>query len=78
MDSATISRYEKARHYAEEPQRIHIRTLTAEFEGKNHTHGLYYAQGHWTCDCDHFIRDRSCSHSLAAERLLGVMAPHQD
>jgi hypothetical protein len=72
-----ISRYQKAREYAEEPQRIHIRSLTAEFEGKHHTHGLSYAQGHWHCDCDEYVRHHTCSHSMAAERVLHDVAPEQ-
>lgn len=75
MDSETISRYQKARDYTTEPERIHIRSLTAEFEGKHHTHGLTYAQGHWNCDCDEFVRHHACSHSMAAGRMMRNMAP---
>jgi hypothetical protein len=75
MDSDTIARYQKAREYAEEPARLRIRSLTAEFEGRHHTHGVTYAQGRWRCDCDEFVRSRACCHSLAAERVLAEMAP---
>jgi hypothetical protein len=52
MHSDLISKIEKARHYATQPERIAIQTLTATFRGGNNDHVITVDAGVWRCDCD--------------------------
>ena len=70
-----ISKIQKAREYAREPERIHFRELQAEFDGKNGQHSVEFHKGHWHCDCAYFRDHRTCSHTMAMECVLGVAAP---
>lgn len=75
LDSGMISKIEKARTYATEPERIHFRTLEVEFDGRNGNHQVDFRDGHWHCDCGYFRGHHTCSHTMAMEKILGVMAP---
>jgi hypothetical protein len=46
-----------------------------EFDGNNGNHKVDFHDGHWHCDCDYFRGHHTCSHTMAMERVLGVMAP---
>ena len=37
-----------------------------------------FREGHWHCDCDYFRNHHTCSHTMAMERVLGVMAPAEE
>jgi hypothetical protein len=78
LDSGMINKIQKAREYASEPERIHFRSLEVEFEGKNGNHSVDFREGHWNCDCDYFRSHHTCSHTMAMERVLGVMAPAEE
>jgi hypothetical protein len=75
LDSGMINKIHKAREYAEEPERIHFASLEVDFDGKNGNHKVGFEEGHWRCDCDYFRHHATCSHTMAMERVLGVMAP---
>ncbi|HEX2093157.1 MAG TPA: hypothetical protein VHG28_12180, partial [Longimicrobiaceae bacterium] len=77
LDSGMISKIEKARTYASEPERIHFQALKVEFDGRNGNHEVEFEDGHWHCDCSFFRSHGTCSHTMAMERVLGVMAPHE-
>ncbi len=77
MDSAMISKIQKARRYAEDPTRIIFNEFAVTIQGDNHPHTLSYRQGEWSCDCDYFNHRGYCSHTMAMERVLGVMLPQQ-
>lgn len=75
MDSGMIRKYEKAKLYAEERDRINIQSLTVSFDGKNNPHIVELQNGDWNCDC-HFFRTRGrCSHTMALEIILDDMVP---
>jgi hypothetical protein len=75
MDSGMIGKIQKARLYAEEPERIQFEQFAATFEGTNSRHTVSYNQGTWHCTCNFFAGRGVCSHTMALERLLGVMLP---
>ena len=75
LDSGMINKIQKAKTYASEPERIHFQSLKVEFEGNNGQHRVEFDDGHWRCDCDYFRGHHTCSHTMAMERVLGVMAP---
>jgi hypothetical protein len=77
LDSGMINKIQKAKTYAAEPERIHFRSLAVAFDGKNGQHQVEFGEGHWRCDCDYFHGHRTCSHTMAMERVLGVMSPEE-
>lgn len=72
MNSSMIGKIEKARRYAEEPQRAQIQQLTVKFEGEHDTYHVTFDGGEWSCDCHSFsaLQLGTCSHIMAMERLL--------
>lgn len=75
MDSGMIRKYEKAKLYAEERDRIHIDSIKINFDGKNNPHKVELNKGDWNCDC-HFFKTRGrCSHTMALEIILDDLIP---
>ncbi|HET8657126.1 MAG TPA: SWIM zinc finger family protein [Longimicrobiaceae bacterium] len=77
FDSGMINKVQKAKLYADEPERIHFTDLTVEFDGRNNPHTVQFHEGRWTCDCSYFHTHQTCSHVMALDRVLGVMSPHE-
>ena len=75
MDSGMIGKIEKSKRYAEEPERIRFEEFRVTFQGTNSHHTTSYKQGTWHCSCNFFSTRGVCSHTMAMERLLGVMLP---
>ncbi len=75
MDSGMIGKIQKSKLYAEEPERICFEQFQVTFKGTNSKHRLSYEQGDWHCTCNFFASRGVCSHTMAMERLLGVMLP---
>lgn len=75
LDSGLINKIQKAREYAEEPERIHFQDLRVQFDGKHNQHTVEFHEGQWQCDCGYFRGHQTCSHVMAMDRVLGVMAP---
>ena len=75
MDSGMIGKIQKAKRYAEEPDRICFEQFQVTIEGTNSEHMVSYKQGTWHCTCNFFATRGVCSHTMAMERLLGVMLP---
>lgn len=75
MNSSMIGKIEKARRYAQEPERIRIAALTATFHGSNDDYALTLSAGGWQCTCHTFEQFGSCAHIMAAQRLLAPMLP---
>lgn len=71
MDSAMISKIEKSKRYAEEPERVNIESLSVSFRGDNNTHHVFYDRGKWQCGCHFFAQRGVCSHTMALERIFG-------
>ena len=77
MNSSLIGKIEKAKRYAAEKDRIHIRSLEVRFDGENDPHDVALRDGHWHCSCDFFAGWGVCSHTMALERVLDGMLPRE-
>ena len=73
MDSGMISKIQKAKRYAEEPERIVFKEFRVVFEGDHNTYHVGYLNGKWSCQCHFFGQRGVCSHTMALERLLSPM-----
>ena len=73
MHSDLIGKIEKARRYAEEPERIKFDELRATFHGGNSDHVITLKEGHWGCDCSFFHSWGTCAHVMAMQRILTPM-----
>lgn len=68
-----IRKYEKAKVYAEERERISFQSLEVNFSGKNNPHTVSFKEESWDCDCDFFKTRGRCSHTMALEIILEKM-----
>lgn len=71
MDNGMIRKYEKAKMYAEEPERMQVESLTVQFDGRNNPHTVSFKEGTWHCDCDFFVGRERCAHTMALELVMG-------
>jgi len=72
MNSSFISMVEKAKRYAEEPERITIQDVEVEFRGNNGTHRTGLRGDEWHCECDHFQAHALCAHVMTLQRVFGT------
>ena len=72
MNSSLISKIEKAKRYAEEPNRVQFQALEATFRGDNGTHTIRLSGDEWICECDHFQVHGLCSHVMTLQRLYAA------
>ena len=77
MQSSLIGKIEKAKLYAREPERINFCEFTVTIRGDNNTHTTSYRGGEWTCNCPFFESRGMCSHTMAMQKVLGVMLPEE-
>jgi len=77
MQSSLIGKIEKAKRYAEEKDRITFTELTVNFRGENDSYQISYRDGAWHCTCHFFSTWETCSHTMAMEKILGVMLPEE-
>lgn len=75
MNSSMIGTIDKARRYAQEPERMHVSALAATFHGGHDDYALSLTDDHWRCTCHTFEQHESCPHVMAAQRLLAPMLP---
>ena len=75
MDSGMIGKIQKSKRYAEEPERVRFEQFRVSLQGTNSQHTVSYDQNTWQCTCNFFASRGVCSHTMAMERLLGVMLP---
>jgi hypothetical protein len=77
VQSSLIGKIQKAKQYAEEPERIRVQQLQVHFDGENGDHEVSYEDGKWNCSCHFFAGWGICCHTMALERILGVMVPQK-
>jgi hypothetical protein len=75
VQSSLIGKIEKAKRYAEEPERVTISSFSAEFRGENDSHIIDLNDGKWQCNCHFFAEWGECVHIMTLQRLLGKMLP---
>lgn len=73
MDSAMIGKIQKAKEYAEQPERMQFLSFKVEFQGENSPHTITFNEGEWACTCSFFHGRGFCSHTMALQRVLGKM-----
>lgn len=86
MESGMISQLQKARRYAEEPERVSFESMALHFKGDNNEYELELGEEGWVCSCPGFSVHGLCPHIMAMERLLRPMlkrapmpyGPHQN
>jgi len=74
-DAGMISKIQKARRYAQELDRISVKSFQVTFRGDHDTYIVSYDQGRWSCQCNFFASRGVCSHTMTMERVLGRMLP---
>ena len=77
MRSSLIGKIEKAKRYAQEPDRVTFSGFTAVFRGENDNHKLSYANGKLHCTCYFFSQWGICSHIMALQQMLDKMLPQE-
>jgi hypothetical protein len=77
MRSSLIGKIEKAKIYAQEPQRVTFSALSVDFRGAHNIHKLNYQDGKWHCSCDFFSQWGTCSHTMALQQMLSKMLPQE-
>lgn len=77
MRSSLIGKIEKARRYAQEPGRVTVSSLAADFHGENAEHRITYSGGTWQCTCDFFSQWGTCSHVMALQQMLTNVLPQE-
>lgn len=77
MQSSVIRKMEKARQYAEQKERVDISSIKATFHGNHSDHHVSFSEGKWSCSCEFFSVYRTCSHTMALERILDPMLTAQ-
>lgn len=70
MYSSLISKIEKAKRYAEEPQRITFQQFDVRFRGDNDSHSVSLHGDEWKCECEHFHTSGLCAHVMTLQRLF--------
>ncbi len=77
MQSSLIGKIEKAKRYAQEPERVTFSELSVKFRGENDDYTTEYKEGKWHCSCHFFSSWGVCSHTMALERILSDMLPKE-
>ena len=77
MQSSLIGKIEKAKHYAQELERISFTEFSVQFRGENDIHETGYRDGRWHCSCHFFASWDICSHTMALEKILVNMLPQE-
>lgn len=76
MDTGLLRKYEKAKSYASERDRMHVDNMVVHFSGVNNPHKVEFRNGTWQCDCEFFVGRDRCSHTMALEIVLeGMLQP---
>jgi hypothetical protein len=70
MYSSLISKIEKAKRYAEQPDRITFESFDVRFRGDNGSHRVSLKGDEWTCECDHFQTSGLCAHVMTMQRIF--------
>ncbi len=77
MRSSLIGKIEKAKLYAQEPDRVTLSSFTARFRGENDNYKVSYMEGEWHCSCRFFSQWGTCSHIMAIQQVMSPMLPEE-
>jgi len=77
MDYGMIGKIEKAKRYAQEPQRVTLQSLQVEFKGDNNNYQISLNESGWHCTCPGFQKHAICPHIMTLERMFRPMLKRQ-
>ena len=77
MQSSLIGKIEKAKHYAQETERVTFSEFSVEFQGEHDNYTTSYQNGEWHCSCHFFSSWGCCSHTMALQKILSGMLPQE-
>ena len=77
MRSSLIGKIEKAKLYAQEPDRVTLSGFTAQFRGENDNYQVSYIEGKWKCSCHFSSQWGTCSHIMAIQQIMAPMLPEE-
>ena len=75
MHSSLIGKVEKAKRYAQEPDRVTLSEFSADFRGEHDNYTVTYRSNNWHCTCKFFAQWETCSHIMALQRLFSGVLP---
>lgn len=73
MNSTLISKVEKARRYAEEPERVRFSSFSVAFHGGHDEHQVLLNGSTFSCTCHSYEAYETCAHIMAMQRILSSM-----
>ncbi len=73
MDYGMIGKIEKAKRYAQQPERITFQSFSANFKGDNSTYHVSLSPEGWDCTCAGFATQGICPHVMCMEKLFKPM-----
>ncbi|GAB1420929.1 hypothetical protein MASR2M15_10570 [Anaerolineales bacterium] len=73
MDAAMINKIQKAKEYAEQPERVTFNSLTVHFRGDNSSYTINLGPEGWSCSCPGFSKYGICPHIMALESIFKPM-----
>ena len=77
MRSSLIGKIEKAKLYAQEPDRVTLSGFTAQFRGENDNYQVSYIEGEWQCSCHFSSQWGTCSHIMAIQQVMAPILPEE-
>lgn len=77
MQSSLIGKIEKAKRYAQEPERVRVGRFECAFHGEHDSYQVAFDDGEWSCSCAFFAGWNVCSHTMALYRMLAPMLPSE-
>ena len=73
MHSSLIGKIEKAKRYAQQPERVRINSMDLTFHGEHDEYHVTLMGNEWHCSCHFFEGFGTCAHVMAMQRIFDVM-----
>lgn len=73
MDYSMIGKIQKAKQYAEQPERVTFTSFAVEFRGNNNSYQVTLGPEGWHCTCPGHQKYAICPHIMTLERLFEPM-----
>lgn len=70
MDNSMINKIQKAKDYAEQPERATFHSLVLEFKGDNNSYTVTLGPEGWSCSCPGFHQYGICPHVMSLEKIF--------
>ena len=77
MHSSLIGKVEKAKRYAQEPDRVTLSEFSVYFRGEHSNYTVSYKDNRWHCTCQFFSQWKTCSHTMALQQLFVGVLPKE-